>query len=119
MAHFVETLKVYIVLFSMSEISKQFSLILKSVICKKKLVYQDPDLKYRVTSYTLPCVSGALKKVTCPVYSSVHCKSHFLQGTGKTRSCLSGQFVFPPQPCSPSSMIVDQCRILPFFLLGE
>ena len=48
---------------------------------------------YRVTSYTLPCVSGRLQKVACPdgpFYSSGHLKS---QSTRTTRPCLFGQVV--------------------------
>ena len=52
--------------------------------------------KYRVTSYTWPCVSGTLYKVSCPVYAcrvAYHWTSHFLQGTRKTQPCLPGQVV--------------------------
>ena len=48
-------------------------------------------ISYRLTSYTWLCVSGTLSIVR--VYSSLHWTSDFLQGTRKTRPCLSGQVV--------------------------
>ena len=43
--------------------------------------------RYRVTSYTWPCFSGTLLKVTL-MYAS-----HFSQGTWTTRPCLSGRVI--------------------------
>ena len=54
------------------------------------------SLKYKVAIYTWPCVSDTLHKVTSPVYKCTVAytgPSQFLQGTRKTRPCLSGQVV--------------------------
>ena len=48
---------------------------------------------YRVTRYTLPCFSGTLEKVTCPVKN--YCIVAYTgQGTRTTRPGLSGQVVY-------------------------
>ena len=51
---------------------------------------------YREISYTWPCVSGTLYKVTCPVYACTVAyigQVTWLQGTRKARPCFSGRFV--------------------------
>ena len=44
-------------------------------------------IRYRVTSYTWPCFSCTLDKVTCPVYTCT--VAYTGQGTRKTKSCLT------------------------------
>ena len=56
--------------------------------------------------------SGILEKVTCPVYSSAHWTSHFLQGTWKTWPCLTGHPVHPWCSGGGGSVQEGDCQVL-------
>ena len=61
-------------------------------------VYKNIAFYYRVTSYTWPCVSGSLLKVTCPVYpcsvTYIGQVTFYKIPEEKKRHCLSGQAVY-------------------------
>ena len=71
---------------------KKKLLLLKIHIRSLSVDYLQLRILYRVSSYTRPCFSGKSDLSSVHVYSSLHWKFHFMQGTRKTRSCLTGQW---------------------------